>query len=299
VSDHSVVRAELRDSLRDILRAQRLRRTMRTKLQRAIQEVVGPPYAEQMRELTSLRQEVSELRGRLIEDMGELVRSTAERIIDHTRALEIRSRRDICYAGDVQAARESAEFARGHLAGARQFDHPHATLEYALSLAPVGGMALEFGVYTGTTLKIIATVRQGGRVYGFDSFEGLPGHWRAGFAAGKFAAETVPDVPGAELVVGWFDEVLPGFMENHPGPVDFVHIDADLYSSAATVLTLVGPRLREGSVVVFDEFFNYPGWREHEYRAWTEYVERTGIAFRYEAFTFDNEQVVVVLTSLP
>ncbi|HEU0129040.1 MAG TPA: class I SAM-dependent methyltransferase [Pseudonocardiaceae bacterium] len=289
----------MRGSLRDILPAQQLRRMMRTKLQRAIQEVVGPPHVEQMRELASLRQEVSELRVRLIEDMGELVRSSTERVIDHTRALEIRSRRDICYAGDVQAARESAEFARGHLAGARQFGHPHATLKYALSLAPVGGMALEFGVYTGTTLNLIATARQGGRVYGFDSFEGLPEHWRAGFAAGTFAADTVPDIPGAELVVGCFDEVLPGFMENHPGPVDFLHIDADLYSSASTVLNLVGPRLREGSVVVFDEFFNYPGWQEHEYRAWTEYVERTAIAFRYEAFTFDNEQVAVTLTSRP
>ncbi|MDQ3761894.1 MAG: class I SAM-dependent methyltransferase [Actinomycetota bacterium] len=299
----------MRDSLRAILRAQRLRRALRTRLQRAVQEVVEPPHAEQMRELNNLRREVSELRhqlahglgdlrGRLVEDMSELVRSTAERVIDHTRAFEIRSRRDILYAGEAQAARESAEFARRHLAGARQFGHPHATLEYALSLAPVGGMALEFGVYTGTTLKIIAAARQGRWVYRFDSFEGLPKHWRAGFPAGTFAAETVPDIPGAELVVGWFDEVLPGFMETHPGPVDFLHIDADLYSSAATVLNLVGPRLREGSVVVFDEFFNYPGWQEHEYRAWTEYVERARIAFQYEAFTFDNEQVVVTLTSV-
>ncbi len=298
----------MRDSPRAILGAQQLRRVLRTKLQRAIKDVVGPPHAEQMRELQSLRQEVSELRdqlahelgnlrGRLVEDMGELVQSTAQQVIDYTRAFETRSRRDIDYAGEAQAARESAEFARGHLAGARQFGHPHATREYALSLAPVGGMALEFGVYIGTTLTIIATARQGGQVYGFDSFEGLPEHWRVGFAAGTFAAETVPDVPGTELVVGLFDETLPGFMKTHPGPVDFLHIDAALYSSAATVLTLVGPRLRKGSVIVFDEFFNYPGWQEHEYRAWTEYVKRTGIAFRYEAFTIDNEQVVVTLTS--
>lgn len=71
-----------RDSLRDILRAQRLRTTMRTKLHRAIQEVIGPPYAKQMRELASLRQQVSELRDRLVQDLGELVRSTAERVID-------------------------------------------------------------------------------------------------------------------------------------------------------------------------------------------------------------------------
>jgi hypothetical protein len=55
---------------------------MRTKLHRAIQEVIGPPYAKQMRELASLRQQVSELRDRLVQDLGELVRSTAERVID-------------------------------------------------------------------------------------------------------------------------------------------------------------------------------------------------------------------------
>ena len=50
-----------------------------------------------------------------------------------------------------------------------------------------------------------------------------------------------------------------------------------------------------GSVLVFDEFFNYPGWQQHEYRAWTEFVARTAVAFEYLAYTADNEQVVVQL----
>jgi hypothetical protein len=203
------------------------------------------------------------------------------------------------YAGEATAAREGAEFLQEHLAGARHFEHPYATLEYALSLAPSGGMALEFGVFSGTTLKIIARARRGQMVYGFDSFEGLPENWRAGFPVGTFAPEGLPDVPGAELVPGLFDEVLPRFLETHPGSVDLLHIDSDLYSSAATVLGLVGPRLQSGSVVVFDEFFNYPGWRNHEYRAWMEFVKRTGIEFRYEAFTHDNEQIVLTITEMP
>lgn len=98
----------------------------------------------------------------------------------------------------------------------------------------------------------------------------------------------VPRVPGAELVPGWFDETLPLFLEEHPGPVAFLHIDADLYSSARTVLELVGPRLHTGSVIVFDEFFNYQGWEE--------YVKTTEWQYCYEAFTVDNEQVVIRLT---
>jgi hypothetical protein len=158
-------------------------------------------------------------------------------------------------------------------------------------------MALEFGVFTGTTLAIIADAR-GGDVYGFDSFQGLPAAWRPGFPEGMFGVDNLPDVPGSELVVGLFADVLPGFLADHPGHVDFLHVDCDLYSSTVTVLEQVGPRLRPGSVVVFDEYLNYPGWLEHEYRAWTEYVAKSGIEFDYEGYTADNEQVTVRVTAV-
>lgn len=80
---------------------------------------------------------------------------------------------------------------------------------------------------------------------------------------------------------------------NTRGPVGLLHVDCDLYSSTKIVLELVGPRLRPGSIVVFDEFFNYPAWRDGEYRAWTEYVEKTGISFEYVGYSYVDEQVVV------
>lgn len=119
-------------------------------------------------------------------------------------------------------------------------------------------MALEFGVASGNTLRTIARARGGREVYGFDSFDGLPEAWLNGMPAGAFARDDLPDVPGAELVVGLFADSLPGFLENHPGHIDFLHVDGDLYSSAKTVLDLCGPRLRAGSIVHFDEFFNFP-----------------------------------------
>jgi hypothetical protein len=77
--------------------------------------------------------------------------------------------------------------------------------------------------------------------------------------------------------------------------VAFLHLDADLYSSTVTVLEHVGPRLRPGSVIVFDEYFNYPGWEQHEHRAWLEFVAKTGITYQYVAYTCNNEQVAVVV----
>jgi len=228
-------------------------------------------------------------------DVMARVRAEVDRVLEELRAVEIRDRRDTFAAAERDAVASTARFVQREMAGACHFGNPHATLEHALSIAPHGGLALEFGVYTGTTLTIIAA-RRDGAVHGFDSFDGLPENWRIGFGSGTFGVDSLPDVPGAELVVGLFDDTLPGFLAAHPGPVDLLHVDADLYSSAVTVLRHVGPRLRPGSVVVFDEFFNYPGWKAHEARAWAEYTTAQKIGFRYEAYTLDNEQVVLRLT---
>ena len=232
---------------------------------------------------------------RRLDSMAQMCRDEIAGLRQALHAREVRDRRDLLAAGERAAVASSAAFVTNMMPAARTFPNPPDTLDYALKLAPTGGLALEFGVYSGTTLTRIAAARGGHGVYGFDSFTGLPEPWRAGFTTGTFVLDSPPEVPGAELVTGWFADTLPGFLATHPGPVDFVHLDADLYSSTASVLIEVGPRLQTGSVLVFDEYFNYPGWQHGEHLAWTEYTTRTGTSFRYEAFTHDHEQVVVVI----
>ena len=223
--------------------------------------------------------------------LARVVRTEVERVVGEA---EFRARRDLLAAGERDAARSSARWAHRVMPTAREFHDPLSTLEYALQLAPQGGMALEFGVFRGRSLTVIAEARKGREVYGFDSFEGLPEDYRPHVRRGAFSVDRLPRVDGAELVVGWFDDTLPDFLDTHPGPVDFLHVDGDLYSSAVTVLSSVGPRLLPGSVVIFDEFFNYPGWDDGgEFRAWEEYLARTGTVVEYEAYTSNNEQVVV------
>jgi hypothetical protein len=159
-------------------------------------------------------------------------------------------------------------------------------------------MALEFGVHTGATLTAIAAACSDRPVYGFDSFDGLPQDWRPGFPAGTFATSTPPEVSGVEIVVGLFADTLPGFLCEHPQTVAFAHLDADLYSSTRAVLEQIYPRIRKGTIIVFDEYFNYPGWIDHEHRAWQEFVAETGLRFHYEAYTHDNEQVVIQVTEI-
>jgi predicted O-methyltransferase YrrM len=222
--------------------------------------------------------------------LAQVVRAEVEKVVGEA---EFRARRDLLAVGERDAALSSAKFADTVMPTARSFTDPESTLRYALEIAPQGGMALEFGVFAGRSLRVIAEVRKGSEVYGFDSFRGLPEDYRSHVREGAFALNALPQVDGAELVVGWFDETLPGFLDAHPWPIDFVHVDGDLYSSAVTVLDLVGPRLQPGSVLIFDEFFNFPGWEKHESRAWQEYLQHTGTKASYEAYTVNNEQVVV------
>lgn len=240
-----------------------------------------------------LRAELAALR----EDLDGRVRRETDRVLAELRAAEIRDRRDMIAAGEREAVHTSARFARDEMAEALRRPNPAATLEHALALAPSGGMALEFGVYRGGTLRTIAAHRGDGRVAGFDTFTGLPEHWRAGFPAGAFSdvgePGGVPDVPGAELVVGLFDDTVHEFLAAHPGSVDFLHVDSDLYSSAVTVLEAVGPRLRAGSIVLFDEFLNFPEWEQHEARAWWEYCRKHSVRYTHVCYTHDNEQVAV------
>ena len=148
------------------------------------------------------------------------------------------------------------------------------------------GLVLEFGVFSGETIAAIARALPARAVHGFDSFEGLPEHWRDGVAAGAFdRAGELPKVPdNVELVKGWFAETLPRFLEDHPdAPAAFVHVDSDLYSSAACVLALLRPRIVPGTIIVFDELMNYgESWIEDgEFRALGE-LEASWPSLKYE-----------------
>lgn len=201
-----------------------------------------------------------------------------------------------------QACASSARFVDEHMADVDSVDSSETLLERALALAPwqAGSLALEFGVFEGASVNFIAArLPPGVIVHGFDSFEGLPQRWRDGYAKGTFAVATLPAVrSNVRLVRGWFDRTLPEFLAATPGPIAFLHVDCDLYSSAKTVLSLTAPRLAAGCVVVFDEFFNYPGWQEGEFRAFQEFVADHRCRFTYLGYNRRHSQVAVRVDSL-
>jgi len=146
-----------------------------------------------------------------------------------------------------------------------------------VSMSRIPGDFMEFGTLRGYTARWLE-YDVGGRLWLFDSFEGLPEItaesdrqsyevsvnrvWFKGQMQVEPAVEqriqralsliVPPD--RLHIVKGYFEETLP---ENLPvGKVALVHLDCDLYASAKFVLeTLIGRRLlQDGSLLLFDDY---------------------------------------------
>jgi Macrocin-O-methyltransferase (TylF) len=196
-----------------------------------------------------------------------------------------------------RARRETLDFITEVMPDALAFDTPRELMRHALSLSKADGLYAEFGVNNGGTITFIAKQKTHQTIHGFDSFEGLPEDWSGNaMAAGFFNRKgQLPKVPGnVELHPGWFDVTAPKFAAEHKGPLAFLHVDCDLYSSTATVFAALGDRVVPGTVIVFDEYFNYPNWKAHEHRAFTEFQGVSGIKFKYVGYSIQQVAAVAV-----
>jgi hypothetical protein len=152
-----------------------------------------------------------------------------------------------------------------------------AVLDAALRrLGDRPGLALEFGVYRGVSLRHTARKMPHRLFYGFDSFAGLPPDGRPDWVV-DFKVAAPPAVRrNCALVPGWFRDTIPAFLAEHRGEVAFLNIDCDVYSSAREVLFGLADRLRPGAVLYFDELINYDTFLWNEMLALFEFLEETG-----------------------
>jgi hypothetical protein len=159
-----------------------------------------------------------------------------------------------------------------------------ALLELAARAAKVEGLWLEFGVWQAGSLNHLARLTPR-RLYGFDSFEGLPERWTPSMRAGAFSTGGVlpRTAENVVLVKGWFQDTLPAL----------IHIDCDLYKSARFVLLELRSRIRPGTVIVFDEFATI--MPDDEAKAFKEYVRLTGTSYRYLGFSADGSIALTIV----
>ncbi len=203
---------------------------------------------------------------------------------------------DIDLALQQEATRSTAAYVRKHMYTVQSVSRWRAVHDVAIEQVRLDGLVLEFGVYKARTTRYIAEQRDW-HLHGFDSFDGLPEPWRDGFPEAKFSRAAMPEVPeNVTLHVGLFEDTLPGFLAalpDPPQPVAYLHVDSDLYSSARTIFDNLADRIVSGTVIVFDEYFNYSGWEEGEFKAFQEFVAARGLGYEYLTYNHEHQQVAV------
>ena len=124
------------------------------------------------------------------------------------------------------------------------------------------GIACEFGVASGSSLKIIAKKSKLLTV-GFDSWKGLPNNWNVGdsiYKKGHFKTK-MPDPTdignNVILIKGLFNKTVSQFFKEFSFTISFIHIDCDLYRSTSCVLNALNNNIVSGTIIAFDEIENF------------------------------------------
>ena len=154
---------------------------------------------------------------------------------------------------------------------------------------------LEFGTFNGITANMFSKYVK--KLYTFDSFKGLGEDWKGRFNRPRGYFNLDGKLPklnhNVEPVIGWVQDTLDDFLNTHKPKINFVHFDMDTYSPTKFTLSKIKPYLSKNAILIFDDFYNYYGWRQGEYKALTETFDES--EYEFKAFDLSSKGCVILI----
>jgi len=173
----------------------------------------------------------------------------------------------------------------------------------------IGGDIFEFGVYSGRSLALLSYYHElnknnihkidfSRKIIGFDSFDGLPDsnnhpRWKKNMfginhsyhpiinIGDKITPDVIYDLfkkcnlPKPNIEVGDFSYTIKNTIGSVYNKAALIHIDCDLYESTKTVLFGIESIIQEGTILLFDDWFNFKGNKDKgEQKAFYEFFEK-------------------------
>jgi hypothetical protein len=136
------------------------------------------------------------------------------------------------------------------------------------------GCILEFGVYKGRSIKILAKLFNDRNIYGFDCWKGLPISFGTHWKENTFQSDKIKkDKKNIKLIDGYFEDSLPNFIKNFNEEISFIHIDCDIYSSTLTIFKYLQEHIKKGTIISFDEIIGYDEYLYHELLAFYQFIK--------------------------
>jgi O-methyltransferase len=146
-----------------------------------------------------------------------------------------------------------------------------------LSALPHGAF-VECGVAKGGCLALMTALSTSRKIWGFDSFEGMPplgekdkgdgqdwvGYRCSGIDGQDAVARTFNQygvsMKNVTLVKGWFSETVPQ-QSGNIGPIAILRLDSDWYESTRLTLEKLYPLVSPGGIVIIDDYHTFSGCR--------------------------------------
>lgn len=180
------------------------------------------------------------------------------------------------------------------------------TLNYAIQIVKQNNYkfknVLEFGVFKGGTIRQIRnSLPPDYKVFGFDTFEGLPEDWQfTECKKGDMSTNgVIPDVPDVTFFKGLFKDTIPEYKKVQEEQIALLHIDCDLYTSTIDVLFSLTDQIKSGTIIVFDEwYYNHKDIeinRQHEQKAFFEWANNKNVNFQILPELEDERRIVIIL----
>lgn len=167
------------------------------------------------------------------------------------------------------------------------------------------GDYLEFGVFNGTSLSLmfnslIKAKNTSSRLFGFDSFEGLPelgpsdsnivwypGQFKCSYetAVNRLKSRGV-DFKRTHLIKGFFSETLNDNLINNYElkTASIIMIDCDMYSSTKEALEFSKPFMKDYTIIIFDDWYPLSEKNLGEKKAFEEFMI-ANTNFKYSPFS--------------
>lgn len=156
---------------------------------------------------------------------------------------------------------------------------------------------LEFGVYKGNSINYFSKYLQKNnfKIYGFDSFEGLEENWTGTHHLKNIAFNLRGKKPKTNnnviIIEGKIQDTLLNFCINElkDNKISFIHFDFDTFTPTDYTLKILKKNLKKNTIILFDEIYGFPNWRDHEYKALINNLKED----EYKYIAFSEKQAVI------
>lgn len=151
---------------------------------------------------------------------------------------------------------------------------------------------LEFGTFEGRGANFFAKFVK--KFYTFDSFTETMNNYEQGHTTTNqsFKLKKIPKLKKNVVIVkGFVQDTVDAFLNQNNPKINFVHFDLADYPSTLFVLKKIKPFLKKNSILIFNNFYNYVGWKNGEYKALNQVLAND--EYRYIGFCLRNRICVV------